>query len=230
MTTSFDSTAPDHSTRVRELVEGCRAVVFDLDDTLLATREVKWAHHKAVAAQFYDIELTDDELRLHWGKPFDEMITLLYRGSAPLAEMRAANHALDADYRKTALPGAVATVAALLDRGYRIGVVTSANTGPALSELEANGFPVRRLLFVHGADATSAHKPDPAVFEHGMELLAPLDIDERATIYVGDALMDLLAARGAGMGFVGVTTGLVTGTEFDGENACWIPNLAALTR
>ena len=42
-----------------------RAVLFDLDDTLLKTARIKWAHHKAVAAQ-YGIELTDETLAQYW--------------------------------------------------------------------------------------------------------------------------------------------------------------------
>jgi phosphoglycolate phosphatase-like HAD superfamily hydrolase len=37
-----------------------RAVLFDLDDTLLKTSTIKWAHHKAVAKRFYNIDLTDE--------------------------------------------------------------------------------------------------------------------------------------------------------------------------
>ena len=51
-----------------------RAVLFDMDDTLLLTREVKWDHHRFVAREHYGIELDDQTLRAHWGEPFDEMI------------------------------------------------------------------------------------------------------------------------------------------------------------
>ncbi|GCE30103.1 hypothetical protein KDA_55870 [Dictyobacter alpinus] len=56
-----------------------KAVLFDLDDTLLKTATIKWAHHKAVAKQFYNIDLTDEVLAKHWGMPFEPMIAILYQ-------------------------------------------------------------------------------------------------------------------------------------------------------
>lgn len=46
---------------------GIKAVIFDLDDTLLKTAVIKWKHHKAVADKFYGIELTDKTLGEHCG-------------------------------------------------------------------------------------------------------------------------------------------------------------------
>ncbi|PPK63642.1 HAD family hydrolase [Actinokineospora auranticolor] len=216
------------SEQARQLVERARAVVFDLDDTLVMTRVVKWAQHQAVAARFYGITLTEVELAAHWGKPFDELISLLYRDSAPLEEMRAANLTLEPRYRKPVMDGARDVVDGLLDRGAHVGVVTSANTGPTLSDLDWVGFPTGRLRFVHGADATAAHKPDPAVFDDAIRLLAAHGVGPAETVYVGDSIMDLHAARGAGLGFVGVTTGQVRGARFAEEGACWVAGLAEL--
>ncbi|WP_035307122.1 HAD family hydrolase [Actinokineospora inagensis] len=210
----------------RALVAEAEAVIFDLDDTLLVTRAVKWAHHQAVAARFYGIDLTETDLLEHWGKPYDELITLLYRGSAPLAEMKAANLSLEDDYRKVAAAGAVELVTSLLARGAHVGVVTSANTDPALADLEWSGFPVRDLAFVHGADRTTRHKPDPAVFAAAGDYLTRHNVAR--TVYVGDAIMDLLAARGAGFGFVGVASGLVDGAAFAAEGARWVADLNKL--
>lgn len=212
------------------MLDDCRAVVFDLDDTLLRTREVKWAHHREVAARFYGIDLTDEELRLHWGKPFDQLLALLYRDAAPLAHLRAANLSLDAEYPKPALGGAVDTVRRLLDEGFEVGVVTSADTGAALGDLDRTGFPVDRMLFVHGADVTPAHKPDPAVFGLALEELGGRGVGAGEVVYVGDALMDLLAARRAGLRFIGVTTGLVTSAQFAEHGAPWVLELAELLR
>ncbi|GLW93525.1 HAD family hydrolase [Actinokineospora globicatena] len=203
----------------RDVVWGARAVVFDLDDTLLLTRVVKWAHHQAVAARFYGFELTEAELGEHWGKPYDELITLLYRGSASLEDMKKANLSLEHLYRKTAAKGARELVTALLDHGTHVGVVTSANTDPTLADLDHSGFPVDRLAFVHGADRTDSHKPDPAVFDEAKRILQARGVTESGTVYIGDAPMDAVAARGAGFGFVGVGSAL---GEF------WAPDLAEL--
>ncbi|GAA2973307.1 HAD family hydrolase [Actinokineospora diospyrosa] len=207
---------------VRDVVWQAKAVVFDLDDTLLITRVVKWAHHQAVAARFYGIELSEDELREHWGKPYDQLIGLLYRHSAPLDEMKAANLSLEHLYRKTAATGALDLVQALLDNGTHVGVVTSANTDPAITDLHHAGFSADRLAFVHGADRTTKHKPDPEVFAEARRILAKSGVRDADTVYIGDALMDLHAARGAGFGFVGV------GPEFEVEGVQWVRDLGEL--
>ena len=122
-----------------------RAVLFDMDDTLLLTREVKWDHHRFVAREHYGIELDDQTLRAHWGEPFDEMIGNLYRHSAPVDEMRAVNKACAHRYPKAVVPGAVEVVTSLMDAGLLVGVVTSTNTDMALADLDRCGLPVDRL-------------------------------------------------------------------------------------
>lgn len=214
--------------QVRRRLFGAAAVVFDLDDTLLRSREAKWNHHKAVASRVYGLEVTDDDLLRHWGRPFDELITRLYRSSASLGEMRAANLALEPEFPKTAMDGALDLVDHLLQHGVHVGVVTSANTAPAISDLTRTGFPVRDLLFVHGADVTGAHKPAPEVFAGARGVLADVGVEVAQTVYVGDALIDMAAAVGAGLEFVGVATGLVPGERFTREGVDWVHGLDEL--
>ncbi len=54
-----------------------KAILFDHDDTLVQTIKSKWAQHKYIAKTFYHKNLKDEELRLHWGKPFTELVELL---------------------------------------------------------------------------------------------------------------------------------------------------------
>lgn len=189
-----------------------RAVIFDMDDTLLLTREVKWAHHRWVAREHYGIELDDDTLRAHWGKPFDAMIGEYYRHADTVDNMRAANHASAADFPKTPVPGAVALVTDLIDAGVEVGVVTSTRTDMARADMERCGFPVERFFLLQGADDTSFHKPDPHVFDAALALLRADGIDD--VTYVGDALMDEAAATAAGIRPIAITTGLFSAAEF----------------
>lgn len=191
-----------------------RAVLFDLDDTLLATREVKWEHHRFVAREHYGIELDDETLARHWGEPFGVMIGHLYRDAAPTEEMVATNHAYSHLYPKTAKPGAVELVNRLLDAGIPVGVVTSTLSQPAADDLARCGFPVERLFTVQGADRSPAHKPDPAVFDAALAQLRCLGVTRVS--YVGDAVMDAQAAAGAGLDFVAVTTVMVGADAFPG--------------
>lgn len=205
-----------------------KAVIFDLDDTLVQTAGVKWAHHKAVAKQFYDIDLTDEVLAEHWGKPFEQMMAILYQHADTPENMLKANLSLEHEFRKTLQPDTLPTIEALLARGIDVGVITSTLNSFAMNDLTRLGFPVDKFFAIHGADDVAAHKPDPKVFEKALGMLGKKGITHQQIVYVGDALMDYYAARDAGLGFVGVTTGFVTKEQFEAEGANVVPSLGQL--
>jgi phosphoglycolate phosphatase-like HAD superfamily hydrolase len=186
-----------------------RAVIFDLDDTLLRSVEQKWAHHKAVASEIYGFELTDECLAEHWGKPFDVMIGELYRHSDTPENMLRACASLDHRFPKGEFDDAVPAVTALLDANLQVGVLTGAPRRHAIADLERFGFPVPRLAMIQGHDDSSVHKPDPRVFDAPLGALRTRGITAHEVAYVGDSLIDHAAAVGAGISFIGVATGLV---------------------
>jgi len=55
-----------------------KAIIFDLDDTLLKTRETKFAALKFAGKHFYNIAINDETLNLHWGKPFLEFMGIVF--------------------------------------------------------------------------------------------------------------------------------------------------------
>lgn len=205
-----------------------QAIVFDFDDTLVRSGRIKWAHHKAVAKEFYGLELTDEKLKAHWGMPFDQMIELLYDQADTLENMRAANYSIEHRFLKTAFPGSHAALGQLKAAGLQLGIVSAMNRDVVLKDLIRLKFPVADLLFVQGADDTPAHKPDPAVFKPALALLAQRRVTPDSILYVGDALSDFYAATEAGLHFVGVTTGFVSAKEFKAAGAKSVPNLGKL--
>jgi phosphoglycolate phosphatase-like HAD superfamily hydrolase len=204
-----------------------RAALFDLDDTLLKTAEVKWAHHRAVAAQ-YGITLTDETLARYWGMPFDQMIGYLYNHADTLENMRAANRALEAQFPKDIHDDAITTLARLALRGIVSGVVTSASSEFAIADLARLHVPEDAFLFVQGADITPYHKPDGRVFGPALARLAELGIEPSEVLYVGDATMDHEAATNAGILFLGVATGFVSVEQFQERGAAAISRLGEL--
>ena len=196
-----------------------RAVIFDLDDTLLKTHEAKFAHHKAAGKKFYNIELTDDDIKPHWGKPLHELIQILYRGADTVENMLASFLTLRDHFPKSLQDGAVEVVKELLAAGVEVGVVTASPANFAIIDLQHYGFPVEHMLLVQGSEHTSVHKPDPRVFSPLLERLAEDNISKDHIVYVGDAPMDYLAARDAGLDFIGVATGLVSRDELISHGA-----------
>lgn len=193
---------------IRESAPAPRAVLFDLDDTLLVTRRAKWEQSKFVARESFGFELTDAELEAAWGKPFETMIAEQYRFSAPVEELIAANDAQEANFPKTAVPGAPETVAALADAGYVLGVVTSTRTAKAREQLTRLGFPMPDFALVNGPEASRFHKPDGRVFVPVLEALSVYGITPAEVLYVGDSAADRAAALAAGLQFLAVATDL----------------------
>lgn len=195
-----------------------QAVLFDLDDTLTKSHEVIFAHHKAVA-KHYGIDLTDEDILVHWGKPFDQLIQHLYRNSDTLEAMKALNQSLYHQFRKKIQEDTHDLIVHLLERNMKVGVVTAANTNQAVEDLKFFNVPIDQFFFIQGAEQTSFHKPHPDVFAPMFERLAGHGVEKAAIVYVGDALHDYHAARDAGISFVAVTTGLVSKDQFSEAGA-----------
>jgi len=209
------------------MTENIKAVLLDLDDTLVGTIEAKWAHHKHVAETGYGKTLTDDDIRPHWGKPFSQLVTLLYGQDDPEGAMRR-NLACADDYPKVLFPDTFPTLRQLHAAGKVIGIVTATSRLSFEHDLDTLAFPRNVIDYTQTEDDTSFHKPDPKVFEPTLAWLASRHISPRETLYVGDGLHDMKAAIGASFNFIGITKGLVTADEFAEAGVTSIQTLDAL--
>lgn len=191
-----------------------RAIIFDMDDTLIKTWESKWAHYRLVGKKYYGIEVTNEQLSTHWGKPFPKLVSSIFGEDVDLDEAIQNFLRHDADFPKPGHDAAVEAVKMLHKNGVVLGVVTSMLTDVAEEDIRRE-FPPDVFDFIQGADQTLAHKPDPLVFEPALRRLEEKGItDKKAMLYVGDALSDFYAAHGAGLDFMGVTTGFVDEASF----------------
>ncbi len=151
-----------------------------------------------VAKKYYDIELTDEKLGKHWGEPHHLMVSNLYdhRDESEKLVSNFLRH--EDEFPKKVHDQAVATIEVLLEADLPVGVVTSMTTDIATKDLSEQGFPWQRFFTVQGSDKTTAHKPDPQVFEPALAILKERGVTD-GIVYVGDALSDLLAAKAAGL-------------------------------
>lgn len=110
----------------------------------------------------------------------------------------------------SATPGAVATLATLRERGYRIGLISN-TIWPAelhLEDLEEIGLlpQIEQLIF---SGDLGVWKPSPQIFQHMLELLG-VRADE--AVFVGDSPReDILGAHGVGMRAVWMRGGFPLG-------------------
>ena len=194
---------------------GWRAILFDLDGTLLDTAP--------------DMVGALDELRRENGLaplPFQEVRASVSHGSARLVRLGFPDSdverlaALQRRYleiysaalsgRTRLFPGMDAVLAELAARRLALGIVTNKPawlTDPLLEQLGLR----ERFACVISGDSLSERKPHPMPLLHAAKLAGATP---DACIYVGDAERDVQAARAAGMQSVVATYGYLA----EGEN------------
>ncbi len=103
-------------------------------------------------------------------------------------------------------PGAVETIRNLRGRGLKIGLVT--NNGRAGTELTLKQYQLGPLFeAVVTRDDCEEMKPDGAPVR---KVLAEMQVPPEEAILIGDGVMDIMAARAAGLPAVAVATGPFT--------------------
>lgn len=211
------------------ITDSIKVVLFDHDDTLVGTIGTKWAEHKFIAKKYYQKNLTDDEIKLHWGKPLSEMICLLY-GTDDVEQALAYNVTHHTEFEKELFTATIPTLEHLKASGLKLGIITATSRYSFEHDLDHHKVPRNLLDYTQTADDTSFHKPNPKVFEPAKQWLAAQNIEPNQVLYIGDGLHDMKAALGAGFNFLGVETGLVGAEEFKSANARSIKSIKDLVR
>ena len=96
--------------------------------------------------------------------------------------------------------GARETLAWLLDRGVRVGIVT--RNSPQAVQRVLQDFPLPHEVLLTRAD-TPRVKPDPVHLQRALERL---EVPPSAAVMVGDHLMDVQGGKAAGMRALGILT------------------------
>ena len=194
-------------------------VLFDLDGTLADTIPLIIASYRHAFREVMGREVEDRAARSWIGRP------LL---AALLEESPEHGHELDRVYREwnlantarliRAYDGVPELLDALRDAGVRTAVVTSKRRETADLALRHVGI-ADRIEVVAGLEDTTEHKPHPAPLLQGAQVLR---VEPASCVYVGDATVDILAARAAGMASVGVTWGAGSREDLAGVGADWV--------
>ena len=181
-----------------------RSILFDLDGTLADTIPLIIASYQHAFREVLGREVTETAARGWIGRP------LL---AALLEESPEHGTELDRVYREWNLANTdrlIRSYAGIpelvfdLDRaGAGCAVVTSKRRETAALALHHVGL-TGHIEIAAGLEDTTEHKPDPAPLLHGARFLG---VDPSTCVYVGDATVDVLAAKAAGMASVAVTWG-----------------------
>jgi putative hydrolase of the HAD superfamily len=182
-----------------------KAILFDLDDTLL-DRTTSLAEFVKEQHRRYQLDHVAYET---YHRRFMELDR---RGYAPKLQLfqaliadfavPASVEALLADFEQgawnscTLLPDAAAVLAELRSRGYRLGVITNGEDWSQMRKLRVTGLlPLFDLVVISGNEQIK--KPDPQIFTRAAERLA---VRPNECAFVGDhARNDIYGAGAVGM-------------------------------
>lgn len=204
-----------------------QAVVFDLDDTLLQTRETKFAAIKYAGEHFYNQTISDATINSHWGKPFREFISLVFSDVDSVDEIISNYKSIVQEFKNREHPGTRETLEQLFPL-YKVCILSSAAQSLVLYDLETAGLPIEKFTYIQSAEDTQVHKPDPKVFIPTLSVLAEYQIKPENSIYVGDIVSDYVAASGAGVHFRGIADRTISADEFKKAGASTIRSIREL--
>jgi phosphoglycolate phosphatase len=115
-------------------------------------------------------------------------------------------------------------LAALRDRGLRLGVATNDSEVPARHHLAAHGI-TGCFDFIAGYDSGHGAKPGPGMC---LAFAAAFGLDPARVAMVGDSHHDLAAGRAAGMRTVAVLTGIARAADLAPMADAVLPDIGAL--
>ena len=198
---------------MNHIAEHIKAVFFDHDDTLVNTIEPIWKLHKHVAREHYGKNLTDKELSEHWGKPLEQLVSILY-GTDDLETAITHISRYHEIYKKRFFDTTIPILKRLHEAHKLVGIITATSREYLEMDLTNHAAARKFIDYTQASDDTQFHKPDPRVFEPALSWLKEHSIQPEEVLYVGDSLNDAAAALGAGLNFLGVETGLFTAAQF----------------
>jgi len=176
--------------------------IFDLDGTVADTVGLIIASYDHALNSVLGVRVEESLVRSWIGQTLWDVFGELWPEHADelIATYRAWNEA-NAPSMITAYPGIPELVDELAAAGIASGIATSKGRVQAEVALRVGGI---GLPITVAAEDTTIHKPNPAPLILARERLGMTDVP---TVYVGDAVVDIQAAKAAGLDAIAVTWG-----------------------
>lgn len=206
----------------------CRAVLFDLDGTLIdSIALIVDAMHHAFEG-FDGPHPSAAEWMLGIGTPLWLQLAQYARNEAETNQLRDRYRAfqmLNHDRYIKAYPGVAETLATLAARGLAMAIVTSKLDQLARRNLEYTGL-AQYFPLVVGVESTTKHKPEP---EPVLFALDRLGVPATETVFVGDSPHDVAAGNAAGVTTIAALWGPFTREQIGAARPRhWLSDIRAL--
>jgi phosphoglycolate phosphatase len=189
-----------------------KAVIFDLDGTLVDTAPDLWRATNHVLAQAGRGEVSLDQVRAFVGFGARKLIARGFaatggphddRDIESLYEKFVAYYGANIATGSMLFPGCLALLDRLRAEGIGLGICTNKLEGLSVKLIEALGV-TSYFGAIVGPDTIGIAKPDPAPYR---EALRRMGGETARSVLIGDSETDVLTARAAGVPVIGVTFG-----------------------
>jgi phosphoglycolate phosphatase len=179
----------------------CRALVFDLDGTLVDSMPDLRAALNMMLAKIHRRELTPDEVRSMIGDGVRALVERALAATGTVTDFEATHQRFLQLYEAAPAklsrlyPGVATTLESLRASGARLAICTNKPQRATFAVLEAFGIAIR-FDAVLGGDAVPFRKPDP---RHLLAAIERLGATTSEAVMIGDNENDYAAARAAGI-------------------------------
>ncbi|WP_270886780.1 HAD-IIIA family hydrolase [Pedococcus sp. 5OH_020] len=179
-------------------------VLFDFDGTLADSIPLIVASYRHALSSVLGSSASEDEVRSWIGRPLQPVLEERYPGrGAELTQVYRRWNLANHDELIRTVEGVPELLDELHSAGARTGVVSSKKLETVRLGLAAVGLD-GRIDVIAAEEHTQLHKPHPEPLLYAADRLG---VHPGDCVYVGDATVDVEAARAAGMAVVAVTWG-----------------------
>lgn len=195
-----------------------KAVIFDIDDTFSLTEAVSFEIENAILQRMGQAPMSRKVHLETWEQPLSKALAIRSPGTDAEA-FKAAYFPLIDEYTRSGkldiIPDAnYEALDKLAELDKTLMILTSRTHKRVMHMLEPNHLLAGRVKAFYYRDNLRFRKPDPRVFD---ELLKDTGLLPEHCVYVGDAVKDCQAAKGAGLHFIAcLESGLRQQQDFAG--------------
>jgi phosphoglycolate phosphatase len=185
-------------------------LIFDLDDTLIESFPEYVRMHQRIAGDLGWPVPSAREL-VHYGPTWADTLARLWPNTS-LGPFMDRYEQLADEHRFPVIAGVPEALELLRGRGHSLWIVTKRSRARLVQRMDQAGLSRELFAGIFAVEDQPFAKPHPRCFDpvwHALGASSDMSgaaLRERA-IYVGDREDDHIAAREAGLGFVGVRTG-----------------------
>ena len=192
-----------------------KAVLFDLDGTLIDTSDLIFRSFESALDTVLHTQIPREELLWTFGRPLEQIMKSLggERADELLKAFRAYSISHETDINL--FPQVQETLAYLRAKGIKTAIVTSRIRPSTMRDLEILQVELALFDAIITPESTIEHKPHPAPALKAMELLG---VSPEETIMIGDSMHDLQCGRQAGCRTAFVQYSMVPQEELRAQN------------